>query len=95
MFQRDAREMSEAFRTLEKTMLMKLVYPATHLKSLHQFMDEAPHSIAVRVWSQPFSIDEVTTQKGKKFKLLNLPFYYVGILEDVLKQHPITPQKKN
>jgi predicted AAA+ superfamily ATPase len=192
MFQRDAREMSEAFLTLEKTMLMELVYPATacllpapanlkrapkliwndvglvnyaaniqkevfgskdiidayrgkiaeqivaqellaqedrvsatrkfwvrnkqgsdaevdfvlqydskiipvevksghnaHLKSLHLFMDEAPHDIAVRVWSQPFSIDEVTTQRGKKFKLLNVPFYYVGVLEKILKQHSV------
>jgi predicted AAA+ superfamily ATPase len=56
------------------------------LKSLHQFMDEAPHDVAVRVWSQPLSIDEVATQKGKKFKLINLPFYYVGVLEEVLKK---------
>ena len=56
------------------------------LKSLHLFMDEAPHNIAVRVWSQPFSIDEVMTQKGKKFKLINLPFYYIGVLEEVLKE---------
>ena len=54
------------------------------LKSLHLFMDEAPHDIAVRVWPQPFSIDEVTTQKGKKFKLINLPFYYVGVLEEII-----------
>jgi len=57
------------------------------LKSLHLFMDEAPHDIAVRVWSQPFFIDEVTTQKGKKFRLINLPFYYVGVLEEVLKEY--------
>ena len=57
------------------------------LKSLHSFMEEAPHAIAVRVWSQPFSIDEVTTQKGKKFKLINLPFYYVGVLDGVLKKY--------
>ncbi|GHV66510.1 ATPase [Bacteroidia bacterium] len=56
-----------------------------HLKSLHLFMEEVPHDIAVRVWSQPFSINEVTTQKGKKFKLINLPFYYVGVLEKVLE----------
>jgi predicted AAA+ superfamily ATPase len=55
------------------------------LRSLHLFMDEAPHNIAVRVWSQPFSIDEVTTPNGKKFKLLNLPFYYVGRLKEILK----------
>ena len=57
------------------------------LKSLHLFTDEAPHDIAVRVWSQPFSIDEVTTQKGKKFKLINLPFYYVGLLKEVLNDN--------
>jgi hypothetical protein len=54
------------------------------LKSLHLFMDEVPHDIAVRVWSQPFSIDEVTTQQGKKFKLLNVPFYYVGRIEEII-----------
>ena len=57
------------------------------LKSLHLFMDEAPHDIAVRVWSNPFSIDEVSTPKGKKFKLINLPFYYVGVLNKVLDKY--------
>ncbi|MDR1119468.1 MAG: AAA family ATPase [Dysgonamonadaceae bacterium] len=57
------------------------------LKSLHLFMDECPHNIAVRVWSQPFSIDDAVTQSGKKFRLINLPFYYVGQLEKVLKQY--------
>ena len=56
------------------------------LKSLHLFMDECPHNMAVRVWSQPFSVDEVRTPKGKTFKLINLPFYYVGVLEDVMKK---------
>jgi len=54
------------------------------LRSLHLFMDEAPHNIAVRVWSQPFSIDEVTTPTGKKFKLFNVPFYYTGTLKEIL-----------
>jgi predicted AAA+ superfamily ATPase len=54
------------------------------LRSLHLFMDEAPHNIAVRVWAQSFSIDEITTYEGKNFKLINLPFYYVGRLEKVL-----------
>jgi predicted AAA+ superfamily ATPase len=56
----------------------------SHLRSLHLFIDEASCDIAVRVWSQPFSIDEVTTQKGKRFKLINLPFYYIGILDKIL-----------
>jgi len=54
------------------------------LKSLHLYMSECPHNWAVRVWSQPLSIDEVTTYEGKVFKLINLPFYYVGVLEKVL-----------
>jgi len=54
------------------------------LKSLHLFMDEASHDIAVRVWSQPYSVDVVTSPTGKKFRLINLPFYYVGCLEKIL-----------
>lgn len=54
------------------------------LRSLHSFMDTASHNIAVRVWSQPFSVDEVRTPSGKTFKLINLPFYYVGIIREIL-----------
>lgn len=57
------------------------------LKSLHQFMDATTHDVAVRVWSQPLSIDEVKTYKGKTFRLINLPFYYVGQLEKVLGKY--------
>ena len=53
------------------------------LKSLHIFMDGVSHDIAVRVWPEPFSVDKVKTQNGKEFRLVNLPFYYVGILEKV------------
>ena len=48
-----------------------------HLRSLHVYMDEAPHDIAIRVWSNPFSIDSVHTSSGKAFRLINLPFYYI------------------
>ncbi|MDO9154252.1 MAG: AAA family ATPase [Paludibacter sp.] len=54
------------------------------LKSLHLFMDQAPHDIAVRVWSQPLSVNIVRTQQGKEFRLINVPFYYVCVLEKVL-----------
>jgi predicted AAA+ superfamily ATPase len=56
------------------------------LKSLHLFMETAPHNFAVRVWSNPLSIDEVTTPNGKKFILINIPFYYIGVLDRVLKK---------
>lgn len=56
------------------------------LKSLHLFMEEAPHDIAVRAWSKPLSIDIVKTPTGKEFKLINVPFYYICILEKVLEK---------
>jgi len=56
------------------------------LRSLHLFMNEVSHDIAVRVWSEPFSIDEITTPNGKKIKLFNLPFYYVGQLKEILNE---------
>lgn len=57
-----------------------------HLKSLHQFMNEAPHDIAVRVWSGNFSIDKVQTIEGKSFRLVNLPFYLLAALPEVLSK---------
>jgi predicted AAA+ superfamily ATPase len=55
------------------------------LKALHIFMDNTPHKYAIRVWSQPFSVDKVHTFSGKEFSLINLPFYYVGVLDKVLE----------
>jgi len=54
------------------------------LKSLHLFMETAPHNIAIRVWSNPFSVDKVTTPNGKVFKLVSIPFYYVGMLNKIV-----------
>lgn len=56
-----------------------------HLRSLHVFMSDAPHDIAIRVWSNRMSIDEVREAgTGKMFRLINIPYYYVGILDKVL-----------
>jgi predicted AAA+ superfamily ATPase len=54
------------------------------LKSLYLFMECAPHDVAVRVWSNPCSMDEPVTPSGKKIKLINVPFYYVGVLNKVI-----------
>lgn len=56
-----------------------------HLKSLHQFMDETNHNLAVRVWSGKFSVDTVKTSGGKIFQLINLPFYMVAALPETLR----------
>ena len=57
-----------------------------HLKSLHQFMNETPHDIAVRVWAGKYSIDEVRTAEGKSFRLVNLPFYLLAALPEILSK---------
>lgn len=54
------------------------------LKSLHVFMDKAPHDIAVRFWHNPERTDIVKTDKGKQYRLISLPFYYAGILDKTL-----------
>ena len=51
------------------------------LRSLHQFMDVAPHDIAVRFYAGPQSVTAVTTTQGKPYRLLNLPYYLVSQLE--------------
>ncbi len=58
-----------------------------HLKSLHQFMDETRHDIAVRIWTGKYSIDKVNTQRHKTFRLINLPFYMISMLPDILKSN--------
>lgn len=56
------------------------------LRSLHQFMDRAPHDIAVRVWTGRYSVDTVKTPSGKAFRLVNLPFYYIGQIDKILRR---------
>lgn len=59
------------------------------LKSLHVYMNKAPHHTAIRVWSGAFGIDKVITPEGKEFNLINVPFYYVSQLESILSKRDI------
>lgn len=54
------------------------------LRSLHQFMESAPHTMAVRFYAGTLSIDEVKTPKGKSFYLLSLPYYLTSQLKSYL-----------
>jgi len=56
------------------------------LRSLHQFMDRAPHGWAVRFYNSKTSIQDAYTLSGKTYKLISLPFYLAGRLTDVLKE---------
>ncbi|MDR2010099.1 MAG: AAA family ATPase [Bacteroidales bacterium] len=73
-----------------ENMLIPLEVKSGHnskLKSLHIFMENTNHSTAIRIWNNPFSIDKVKTQSGKEFNLYNVPFYYAGNINKILKTH--------
>ena len=54
------------------------------LKSLHQFIEGAPHPYAVRMYSGKFSIEEHSTRSGKKYFLMNIPYYLSTKLNEYL-----------
>ncbi len=57
----------------------------SRLRSLHSFIETSPFDMAIRVWGEPFSVEEhVTTIKRKRFKLINLPYYLVGCLPQIV-----------
>lgn len=51
------------------------------IRSLLRYMDETPHSIAVRVYQGEYLVQKAKTIAGKEFTLLNLPFYMVHRIE--------------
>ena len=57
---------------------------AGKLRSLHLFMDKAPHPYAVRFYNNELQLSEAKTIAGKKFHLLNLPYYLAGNIEQYL-----------
>lgn len=56
----------------------------SHLRSLQVFMDSSNVDVAIRIWSKPYSVDDIKTVNGKTFKLVNLPFYLIGRIHDIL-----------
>lgn len=58
---------------------------AGKLRSLQLYMDEAPHDLAVRFYAGEISLHEATTINGKKYRLMNLPYYLVSQLSNYLE----------
>jgi predicted AAA+ superfamily ATPase len=59
--------------------------PTGSLKSLHQFMDRAPHPYAIRIYAGKFKMEEAVTDTGTKFQLMNLPYYLGTMLPQYIK----------
>ena len=64
------------------------------LRSLHQFVNRAPHPYAVRMYAGSFKIEKHNTPAGKPFLLMNMPYYLGTYLEHylgfLLQAHPTT-----
>ena len=54
------------------------------LRSLHQFMQRADHDLAVRLWDGDIDLHEAKTPAGRRFRLLNLPYFLVHKLDAYL-----------
>ncbi len=55
------------------------------LKSLHQFVNRAPHPYAVRMYGGKFNIEKSTTPEGKPYYLMNLPYYFGTYLDEYIR----------
>ena len=55
------------------------------LKSLHLFMDAAPHTMAVRFYAGELHITQALTPAGKVYHLLNIPYYLTSQLDNYLE----------
>ncbi len=54
------------------------------LRSLHQFMNRSPHGIAVRMYAGPLEIQRLETPDGKRFHLLNMPYFLASAIHEYL-----------
>ncbi|MCP5051835.1 MAG: ATP-binding protein [bacterium] len=56
------------------------------LRSLHQFVDRSPHEYALRLYAGPLQISEVSTMEGKPFKLLDVPYFLTGKINEYIQR---------
>jgi uncharacterized protein len=55
------------------------------LKSLHEFIDAAPHNLAIRFLGNRVNMEKSQTRKGKVFHLINLPYFAVSQLDKYIE----------
>ncbi len=48
------------------------------LRSLHEFINQADHNYAVRLYAGDLKVETVTTIAGKEYRLLNIPYFLAG-----------------
>jgi predicted AAA+ superfamily ATPase len=56
------------------------------LRSLHLFMDQSPQNLAIRFYAGKPHLTQAITLNGKKFNLLNLPYYLVSQIKSYFER---------
>jgi hypothetical protein len=59
---------------------------AGRLRSLHSFIDAAPHATALRLYGGPFSIEKGRTIAGNPYTLINIPWYHASMAERYIER---------
>lgn len=57
------------------------------LKSLHQYVDMAECTLAIRLYAGQFQINHLKTHKGTSYTLLNIPYYLSGNIEKYIQKY--------
>jgi len=57
------------------------------LRSLHQFINIAPHNFAVRLYAGNFLIEKNKTPEGKEYTLLSAPYYLASNIERYIEYY--------
>lgn len=57
------------------------------LRSLMQFVDEAPINRAIRLSANQFSMEQAITLRGKAYNLYNIPYYHCTQIEKYMNIH--------
>ena len=55
------------------------------LRSLHEYMDIAPHNLAIRFLHNKVALEKTETRNGKTFWLLNLPYFTIAQLDEYIE----------
>lgn len=67
--------------------------PQGRLRSLHEFIDRTNHFYAIRFYAGEFKIEAAQTIKGKRYLLMNLPYFLgtklIEYIEFFISKYPI------
>jgi len=54
------------------------------LRSMHLYMDEAPHDMAIRFYAGKLQLTRTSTPSGKAYRLLSLPYYLASQIKEYI-----------